>query len=462
MEKTKDSINVDIAFKPNDIRGSYPDQINKELFYKVGRAFVTFTKCRNVGIGYDMRVSSPILSKAFIKGVIDSGANAIDIGVVSTDVVYFASGFLDKSAVMITSSHNPAKNNGIKFLRPGAASINYSNGLKKIKQLVRENDFKKSKKKGKHIRKNVLKDFKKHVLSFIDKKRLKPFKVVIDAGNAMAGKMVPLIYRGLPMKIIPMYFKLDGRFPNHVPNPLVPKNNKAFLNKIKKTGADFGMIFDGDADRVFIANEKGKRITSSITSCVFVKYFLKKYPKQKIIYNPVMSKIVPETIRAGGGKPIVTKVGHSIIKNNMKKTKAIFGCEHSGHFYYKQNYAADSGIISSLIIYEILSGVLDENKKISEIVKKFQKYFKTSEYSIGVKNNKEKKEKLNKLESYYKKAKGVKKTSRFNGLTVWYDDFWFNLRPSDTEPFLRVNLEADKRDVMKRELKKLKSRVMNI
>lgn len=449
------------VFKPNDVRGIYPEELSGDLFYKIGRAFVVHFKCKEVIVGRDMRTSSPVLSNAFILGVTDEGANAIDIGEVSTDVVYFASGFLKKCAVMITSSHNPAKHNGIKFLKSGAVSINEKNGLAEIKKLVVQNNLRKVNKTGRHIKKNILVNYKKHVLNFINKKQIEPFNVVIDAGNGMAGKIVPLVYSRLPIKIIPMYFKLDGEFPNHVPNPLIPKNNEAFLKKIKQTKADFGMIFDGDADRVFFADEKGNMIDSSISSCILIRYLLgkNKNKNKKIIYNTVMSKIVPEVIMMYGGNAILTKVGHSIIKNNMKKTKALFACEHSGHYYYKDNYFADSGIITSLIICEILSST---NKKLSELTEEFKKYFKTHEYNVRIKDNQEKEEKLDKLESFYKRARGVKRTSRFNGLSVCYKDFWFNIRPSDTEDFLRINLEANSNDVMKNELGRVKEKVKTI
>lgn len=453
MEKFKERV-----FKFNDIRGVYKEELTTELFYKIGRAFITHFKYKDVVVGRDMRISSPALRKALIKGITDSGANAIDIGEVSTDVIYFASGFLKKPATMITSSHNPARYNGIKFVKQNAISINKKNGLEQIKQLVKQNNLPKSKTKGKIIKKNILNNYKKHVLSFVDKKNLRPLKVVIDAGNAMAGKMVPIVFKNLPIKIIPIYFKLDGKFPNHIPNPLVPRNNRAFLKKIKTTGADFGMIFDGDADRVFFADEKGNMINSSITSCILIKRLLEKN-KGKIIYNTVLSKIVPEVIKKYKGKPLIAKVGHSIIKNEMKKTNALFACEHSGHFYYKKNYSADSGIITSLIMYQILSST---NKTLSEITSEFKKYSKSDEYNIRVKNAQEKKDKLDKLESYYKKTKGVKKTSRFDGLTVWHNEFWFNIRPSNTESFLRINLEADNDEIVKKELKKIKSKVRTI
>jgi len=450
------------VFKPNDVRGIYGIGITEELFYKIARAFVSYFNCKKVIVGRDMRISSPSLSKAFIKGIIDSGADAIDIGIVSSDVVYFASGFLKKYAVMITSSHNPAENNGIKFLKKGAVSINQASGLDEIKRLVIKNKFKKAKKKGKVIKKNILEEYKQHVLNFINVKNLNPIKVVVDAGNGMAGKIVPLIYSGLPIKIIPMYFKLNGKFPNHVPNPLIPANNKMLLKRIKSSKADFGMAFDGDADRVFFADEKGRMIESSISSCILIKNMLLRNKGKKIIYNSILSKIVPETIRKYGGKAFLTKVGHSIIKNNMKKKSALFACEHSGHFYFKKNYNADSGIIASLIMCEIMSNALEKNMALSHLTSEFEKYFKSNEYNIKVRSNKEKMDRLERLEKFYRKKRGVKKISRFNGLSVWLDKFWFNVRPSDTESVLRINLEADNLGVMKEEFSKLKKRAREI
>ena len=267
------------AFKVNDIRGIYPSVINEDLYYMIGRAFVRFLKAKNVLIGYDMRVSSTKLSKAFMNGIKEEGANAIDIGLVGTDVLYFASGKLNLPGVMITASHNPPEYNGIKFVNKGAIPINQYNGFKKIKELVMKDKFGK-KKSGKIIKKDILKEYVKHVRSFIDVKELRKINVVIDAGNGMAAKMVPLVYKSLPINIIPLDFNLDGRFPRHIADPSKKKNVRHVKMKVCMTHADFGIAFDGDTDRVFFINEKCKRVNSSITASLMIKNLF-KHGKEK-------------------------------------------------------------------------------------------------------------------------------------------------------------------------------------
>ncbi|MAH33032.1 phosphomannomutase/phosphoglucomutase [archaeon] len=437
-------------FKAYDVRGIYPTEINDETTYKIGKAFVSFLKCKEVIVGYDMRISSPKLSKAFINGVNDSGADAIDIGMVSTDALYFASGFLKRPGVMLTASHNPKEYNGIKFCKENAVPINEDTGLNEIKTIIEKNNYKSSDKKGKITKKDIMEDYAKHTLEFIDLNKIKKLRIAVDSGNGMAGKIVPLAYKNLPIEIIPLYFELDGTFPNHPADPSRKENLKQLQIAVKEKKCDFGMAFDGDADRIFFIDENANIINSSLMSCLIIKNILEKHKNEKIIYNLVCSRIVPDTIKKYGGQPIKERVGHSFIKQTMKKINAIFGCENSAHYYFRDNFNADSGLIASLIVAEIVS---KEDKKLSELLKEFQKYSTLEETNFKVDN---KKSKLKKIEEFYK-GKNPKKMSKLDGLSVEFDEWWFNVRPSNTEPLLRLNLEANSRDLMEEKRKELAS-----
>ena len=439
-------------FKAYDVRGVYGKNLTDDIAHNIGRAFVSFLKCKEVIVGYDMRVSSPALSRAFMEGVTDGGADAIDIGMVSTDGLYFASGFLNKPGVMFTASHNPKEYNGIKFCKANAAPINEDTGLQQIRSIIEKEQYKKNNnknfKKGKIAKKNILGGYAKHVLSFVDKGSIKGLKIAVDAGNGMAGKMVPLVYDRLPIKIIPLYFKLDGAFPNHPADPSKYENLKELQKAVKKEKCDFGMAFDGDADRVFFIDENGSIINSSLISSLIIKNILKKYPNKKIIYNLVCSKIVPETIEKYGGKAVIERVGHSFIKDTMKKNNAVFGCEHSAHYYFRDNFNADSGLIASVIVSEIVS---KENKPLSELLKEFEVYFKIEETNFEVED---KNKKLQQIKNYYQKKK-PKKIMEMDGVSIYFDDWWLNVRPSNTEPLLRLNLEAVNEKIMKEKKKEI-------
>ena len=438
-------------FKAYDIRGTYPDQVNEDVAYKIGRAFAYFLKAKDIIIGTDMRISSPKLSMALMEGITDQGANAIFIGQVCTDAVYFASGFLNKPGVMFTASHNPPQYNGMKLCRENAIPINENTGIRKIRELVDNFDsifVEKPKKKGKIIKKDILKKYVKHVKSFIDIKKLRNLKIAVDAGNGMAGKIIPLVYKNLPIKIIPLYFRLDGNFPNHLADPSKYENLVQLQKIIREKKCDFGMAFDGDADRIFFVDENGNIINSSLISSLIVKNILSKRKNAKIIHNVVCSKIVPETIKKYGGTPIIERVGHSFIKETMRQTKAVFACEHSAHYYYIDNYRADSGIITSLIVAEIIS---KEKKPLSKLLDEFRKYHTIEETNVEVKD---KGAKLNEIELIHKKQ-NPKSISRLDGVSVDFKDWHFNVRPSNTEPLLRLNLEANSEELMKRKKEEL-------
>ena len=442
-------------FKAYDVRGVYGKNLTDDVAYRIGRAFVSFLGCREVVVGYDMRVSSPKLANAFMKGVNEQGADATDIGMVSTDGLYFASGFLNKPGVMFTASHNPKEYNGLKFCREKAVPINEDTGLQKIRTITEKIQYEKNnnkknkiKNKGRITEKNILNDYAKHVLSFIHKDKIRKLKIATDAGNGMAGKIVPLAYDKLPVKIMPLYFKLDGTFPNHPADPSKHENLKELQNVVKKEKCDFGMAFDGDADRVFFVDENSNVVNSSLISALIIKNILEKNPNEKIIYNLVCSRIVPETIRKYGGKAHIERVGHSFIKDTMKRINAIFACEHSAHYYFRKNFNADSGLIASVIVAEIIS---KENKPLSDLLKEFEKYYKIEETNFEVED---KDKKLQQIKEHYKKF-NPKKITEMDGISVEFDDYWFNLRPSNTEPLLRLNLEAVSKGVMEEKMKEV-------
>ena len=430
-------------FKAYDIRGVYPEELDEKAAYLVGKAFVSFLKCKDVIVGRDMRLSSPALALAFIEGVRDMGADAIDVGEVCTDATYFASGLFHKPAVMFTASHNPSQYNGMKFSKAGAVPVNQDTGLQAMKKIIEKGTFRAIKKsKGKIIEKNVLDDYVKHAHSFIDGKKLKKMNIAVDAGNGMAGKIIPLVFRGLPVRIVPLFFELDGRFPNHLADPSKTENLVWLQESVKKNKCQFGMAFDGDADRIFFVDEKGNTVHSSLITALIAKTMLQKHPRSAVVYNLVCSHVVPETIEKHGGKAIMERVGHSFIKDTMRRKNAVFGGEHSAHYYYRDNYFADSGIITSIILCGVLS---KENKPLSKLLDEFRTYAMQEETSIKITH---KETAIKKIKQYYSKQK-PKKIMEMDGLTVEFSDWWFNVRPSNTEPLLRLNMEAKNEKVLR-------------
>lgn len=418
-------------FKAYDIRGIYPNQLNKETAEAIGFCFAKITKAKKMIIGRDMRLSSKLMFNALTKGLNRAGAEVIDIGLVSTDATYFASGKLNFPAVMITASHNPKEWNGFKLTKAGAIPFGQDD-IKKLGQAVIKYKLTEKNVKRKIKKINIFPGYIKTVLNFIDKNKIKKLKIAVDAGNGMGGKILSKIYAKLPCEIVPLYFKLDGSFPNHQPSPIESKNLADLQKKVKQAKADFGMAFDGDADRVFFVDENAKIVSGGAIVALLAEYFLKRHKGEKIIYDLRCSHFIPELIKANGGRPLICRVGHSFIKKMMRETGAVFGGEISGHYYFRDNYRADSAMIAAVIITQLLS---EKEKRFSTLMKDYSKYFQIEETNSQVEN---KDEKLKEIKRKYKDGK----IYNLDGLTVEYKDWWFNVRESNTEPVLRLNLEA--------------------
>ncbi len=427
------TVNPDI-FKAYDVRGTYPDQLNEEAFHSIGRAYAAFLGESRVVIGRDMRLSGPALSKAFTAGLNEQGADVTDIGLCSTDELYFASGRLDLPGAMFTASHNPREYNGLKLCRREARPISIDTGLAEIRDMALSGRFPAPARVGTVEETSMLEQYVDHVTGFIDIDRIGPLKVVVDAGNGMAGLIIPPIFDRLPCELVPRCFELDGSFPHHQPSPIEPENIKLLSGWVLEADADIGMAFDGDADRCFLVDDKGMPISGAVTNALICRRILQRHPGEKIIYNVINSWVVPETIEEYGGIPIRERVGHSFIKQTMLETGAIYAGEHSGHYYFRDNYRADSGIIAGLIVLEIMSM---EGRPLSEILEPFKKYAASGEINSEVAD---KQAKLDELAERYSDGK----QDFLDGITVEYRDWWFNVRPSNTEPLLRLNVEARK------------------
>lgn len=434
-------------FKAYDVRGIYPQTINEEIAQKIGLAFADLFQLKRVAIGRDGRLSSPFLKRALAQGIIRKGSDVFDLGIVSTDMVYFAAGYypdLD-GAVMVTASHNPRDHNGFKFILKGAVAVSGETGLSRMCQLIQEDHLSPAAKLGKIRSRQIYADYIKKLHSLINPNNFRPLKVVVDAGNGVGGFVFKKVIKGLPIKMIPLYCEIDGRFPHHQPSPIEEKNIVDLRRKVVQEKADLGLAFDGDGDRVFLIDEQGKPVSATITGAMLIKKILKQNPQSRILYNLICGWIVPETIKAYGGKPSITKVGHSIIKAQMRKEKAIFACEHSGHYYFKDLYYADSAMLASLIILELIS---QENKPLSQIVAPFDKYYLSGEINLEVFDQKAK---IEELKEKYKDGVQLE----LDGLSVEYPFWRFNVRPSNTEPLLRLNVEASDRKLLQEKTREI-------
>jgi len=426
-------LNLDI-FKSYDIRGIYPSELNEDIARSIGRAFADFLDAPTIAIGRDMRLSSEPLFRALADGITMQGADVVDLGLTTTDELYFAVGhFGYPGGVMITASHNPKQYNGFKLCRADAVPLASDTGVFAIRDLVQADRFVAAPKRGQITAKDALPAFAQHCLSFIDVAAIKPLTIAIDAGNGMAGLVVPAIFKHLPVKLIPLYFELDGSFPNHPASPIEPENMVELQKAVVSHGADLGAAFDGDADRVFITDEHGTLVGGDMVTALVARNLLRRKPGATILYNLICSRTVPEVIKRNGGVPVRTRVGHSYIKAIMREQNAIFGGEHSGHFYFRDNYYADSGLIALLVLLELISL---EGKPVSELLKPLDSRVRSGEINSQVADAPAK---LAALERRYADAQ----QDHLDGLTIQYPTWWANVRPSNTEPLLRLNVEAD-------------------
>ncbi len=432
-------------FKSYDIRGIYSKDLNEDVAFKIGRAFVEYTGARNIVVGQDMRLSSPVLFEALIKGITSQGSDVYNIGQVPTECLYFSVGHYKYDAgIMITASHNPKEYNGFKMVEKEEDVIRVIPG-KEIGEIVEKGDFLEVSKQGEIKELNIWQDYLNHIFSFIDIRKIQSFKVVIDAGNGMAGKVIPIISEKLPIEVIPLNFELDGNFPAHASNPLLEGAIDQITKEVKEKKADFGFIFDGDADRIFLMDENGNFIKGDVTGLLLAKYLLEKYPGKGVAYNLICSKAVPEFIKKWGGKPIRTPVGFLNIQEGMVENDGVVGNEVSGHYSFRDNYYVDSGFIAFLILLQIIS---ESGKKVSELVKKLSPYVKGAEINFDVED---KEAILNKVKEKYSDGK----QDYLDGITVEYNNWWFNVRSSQTEPLLRLTIEADAEELLEEKKKEL-------
>ena len=426
-------------FKAYDIRGLVDVEIDVDFTFATGVAFARFLQIERepgtIVIGEDMRPSSPILAEAFSAGVTSQGMDVIRIGLASTDMLYFASGKLGLPGAMFTASHNPAEYNGIKLCFSSARPIGKESGLVTIEKFVREGSPLALGGIGVEKQRNMLEEYVDHLFTLVDIKNIRPLKIIVDAGNGMAGHTAPAIFARLNCEVIPMYFELDGTFPNHEANPIDEKNLRDLQKAVIKHGADLGLAFDGDADRCFLVDEKAQAVNPSDLTSLIAERELKKNPGATIIYNLISSRAVLEVIEENGGVGLRSRVGHSYIKKMMAESKAIFGGEHSGHFYFDDFWRADSGALAAL---HAIAALGESNKSMSEILKPYQRYFLSGEINSKVTDTQAA---TALVEATYSSMAGVT-TDHLDGLTVNGDTWWFNLRPSNTEPLLRLNVEA--------------------
>jgi len=423
---------LDAIFKAYDVRGLYPEEIDEDLARRIGNAFARFTDAPQVVVARDMRPSSIPLVAAFSEGVTLAGVDVIDIGLASTDMCYFASGTLGLPGAMFTASHNPAQYNGIKMCRAGAAPIGQETGLAQIKAAAREGLLARAEEPGRVETRDMLEPFATHVRSFVDVDVLAPLTIVADTANGMGGLVAPAVLDGLGLDLTVLYPELDGTFPNHPADPIQPENLVDLQREVLARKAHLGLAFDGDADRVFLVDDKAQPVSGSLTTAIVAQTMLARSPGSPVVHNLICSKTVPEVIREHGGEPIRTRVGHSFIKQVMAESGAVFGGEHSGHYYFRDNWRADSGIIAAMVVLEALS---KSGQSLSELLVPLQRYAASGEINSVVDDPAAV---IERIALEYKDAD----QDRLDGLTVDLGDWWFNLRASNTEPLLRLNLEA--------------------
>ena len=430
---------VSAVIKAYDVRGVVGEQIDEEFVREVGASFARLLRsegsAERVVIGHDMRASSPSLSQAFADGVTAQGLDVVLIGLASTDQLYFASGLLDAPGAMFTASHNPAKYNGIKLCRAGAKPVGQDTGLAQISADLVEGVPAYEGERGSVTEQDVLEDYASFVRGLVDLAEMRPLKVAVDAGNGMGGHTVPAVFGALPVDLVPLYFELDGTFPNHEANPLDPANLVDLQRLVVESGADVGLAFDGDADRCFVVDERGEPVTPSAVTALVAARELAKEPGSTIIHNLITSRVVPELVAEQGGKPMRTRVGHSFIKQQMAETGAVFGGEHSAHYYFRDFWGADSGMLAAL---HVLAALAAQDGPLSELMSSYNRYAASGEINSTVADAAERTEAV--VAAFEDRAVSI---DRLDGVTVDLpDNAWFNLRASNTEPLLRLNVEA--------------------
>lgn len=435
---------LDAIFKAYDVRGTVPDQLDESLAEAIGAGFARFaaevgeaegTPVGRVLVARDMRPSGVALVDAFARGACSQGLDVVDLGLGSTDLMYFAAGSLGAPGAMFTASHNPAQYNGAKFCLAGARPVGEESGLRRVRELAEAHlagTLPAAGRTGSRSSADVLQDFADHVRSFVDVGVLRPLKVVADTANGMGGLVVPAVFAPLPFELEIMYGELDGTFPNHPADPIQPENTADLRRRVVEAGADVGLAFDGDADRVFLVDEHGEGLSGSATTAIIAAGILDKHPGETVIHNLICSRSVPEVVREHGGTPVRTRVGHSFIKQVMAETGAVFGGEHSAHYYFRDNFRADSGIIAALVVLEQMSV---SGLPLSELRRPVERYAASGELNTRVQDTAAV---IERVAARY----GDLPQDRVDGLTVDGGDWWFNLRPSNTEPLLRLNLEA--------------------
>ena len=426
-------------FKAYDIRGIYPDQLDEDVAHAIGRAFVALLQVDQVVVGRDMRVSGPRLFEALSRGLTDQGADVIDIGMVGTDQYYYACATLDRSGLMVTASHNPPSYNGFKMVRCMPYLLSGDEGIQDLRRLVEDNGFAAAVPRGQVVRRDLSEGFVHKILGLVDPARLKPLKVVVDTGNGMVGPILQQVYQHLPVELVGLYLEPDGRVPNHGLDPLQPENRAELQQRVQDEEADIGFAFDGDGDRFFVIDDRGEFISGDFLTALMGCYLLERYPDARIIYDVRSSWAVPDMIHEAGGIPLMERVGHAFIKARMVREGAVFGGEVTGHYYFKEFFSADSGIVPSLFLLEMLS---QKERKLSELLEPLEnRYFISGEINSTVSAPEEK---IQALAERYKDHR----IEWLDGISVSSDDWHFNVRPSNTEPLLRLNLEARNRELM--------------
>jgi len=437
---------IDQIIKAYDVRGLVENYLTPDFVFDVGQAFAMLVKSECVVVGHDMRPSSPELVRAFSEGVNLQGTDVINIGLSSTDQLYFATGRLEMPGAMFTASHNPAPYNGIKMAQAFAKPIGRDSGLDFIRGILVNGNYAEldKNKKGKVVFQDLLVEYAQFLNELVDCKNIRPLKVVIDAGNGMAGHTAPRIFANLPLEVIPMFFELDGTFPNHEANPIDAANLVDLQASVLENKADLGLAFDGDADRCFLVDEKGGVVDPSLLSALIAQREIIKNPGASIIYSLISSRIVPEVISTNGGKPLRSRVGHSFIKAMMAESGAVFAGEHSGHFYFDQFWGADSGALAALHTLAAL-GSTKEGTTLSQLLSPFAKYVQSGEINTKVSDIQTV---ISKVKSHYLNHAQVLEIDELDGLMVIAEKWWFNLRGSNTEPLLRLNVEGDTGAIM--------------